>query len=82
MWELKGFKRIRLARGEEKKVVFVIAARSMAMIDNEGKCIVEPGFFEVYMGGSQPDPRSSFLTGYDVKKAVFEVTGKPVEMEY
>jgi beta-glucosidase len=81
-WELKGFKRIALKKGEENTVTFTIEPRRMAIIDNEGKCILEPGKFEVYIGGSQPDKRSLELTGNEVKKADFEVTGKTIEMEY
>jgi beta-glucosidase len=81
-WELKGFRRIRLKKGKVQKVEFTIEARRMALIDNDGKCKIEPGIFEVYIGGSQPDARSLALTGSEVKKAVFEVTGNVLNMEY
>lgn len=45
----------------------------MALIDNDGNCILEPGVFEVFVGGSQPDDRSAELTGTVVKKCFFEV---------
>ena len=54
----------------------------MSLIDNEGKRLVEPGSFEVYAGGSQPDARSRELTGTGVLNASFEVVGKVLELEY
>ena len=45
----------------------------MALINNEGKSILESGEFEVYIGGSQPDERSQKLTGTAVLRARFTV---------
>ncbi len=81
-WELKGFKRIHLKKGEEKIVNFIITSRQMALIDNDGKCILEPGIFEVYIGGSQPDKRSQELSGNEILKISFEITGNNIELEY
>lgn len=81
-WQLKGVRKINLKPGEEKLVTFTLNPRQMALIDNDGKCIHEPGFFEVFIGGSQPDERSVKLTGNPVKKAEFEVVGTPIELEY
>mgnify|MGYP001366402894 FL=1 len=44
--------------------------------------MLEPGMFEVYVGGSQPDKRSIELTGTEVLKATFEVVGDVIELEY
>jgi beta-glucosidase len=54
----------------------------MALIDDNGQCILEPGAFEIYLGGSQPDQRSRDLTQTKVLKALFEVTGEPMELKY
>jgi beta-glucosidase len=54
----------------------------MSLIDEEGRRIVEPGIFEVYIGGSQPDERSQTLTGTKVIKGTFEITGNTLELEY
>ncbi len=70
---LCGVKRIHLLPGEEKKVEFLIPADKMYLIDEEGKSVLEPGTFEVYVGGSQPDARSESLTGVKVARAAFEV---------
>jgi beta-glucosidase len=81
-WSLKGFKRVHLKPGKIIKVKFIVTARQMALINNEGKCILEPGMFEVFIGGSQPDERSQMLTGTRVSKASFEISGDAVELEY
>ena len=61
--ELRGFKRIKLQPGESATVSFTLTARQMALIDNDGKCILEPGKFKVMVGGRQPDSRSQALAG-------------------
>ncbi len=81
-WQLKGFKKVYLAEGEEKEVKFTITPRDMVLIDEEGRCILEPGKFMVYIGGSQPDKRSEELTGCRVSRGEFEVVGDPLELEY
>lgn len=81
-WSLKGIKRVHLKPGEIIKVEFIVTASQMALITNEGKRVLEPGMFEVYIGGSQPDERSQMLTGTRVCKALFEISGDAVELEY
>jgi beta-glucosidase len=81
-WQLQGIKRVHLKPGEETRVEFTLTARQMALIDNDGKCILEPGRFTVYLGGSQPDTRSEKLTGQKVLSTSFIVKGTPIEIEY
>ena len=81
-WQLKGVRKVFLEPGERKEVCFELTPRHMALIDNRGKAVLEPGKFEIYIGGSQPDERSIRLTGTPVQKAVFEVTGSRMETEY
>jgi len=80
--ELKGFSRIRLQPGESKTVSFEITPRQMALIDNDGICILEPGRFRVTVGGRQPDRRSEELAGTAVLTAEFKVIGDKTELEY
>jgi len=40
--KLQGIKKINL---KKKKISFTITPRQMALINNEGKCILEPGEF-------------------------------------
>jgi beta-glucosidase len=81
-WQLQGLKKILLHPGEQAEVSFTISPRQMALIDDNGQCILEPGAFEIYLGGSQPDQRSRDLTQTKVLKALFEVTGEPMELKY
>ncbi len=81
-WQLRGIRKVFLQPGQEQEISFEITPRLMALVNDEGKCILEPGTFEVYVGGSQPDARSQELTGSKVLQAEFEVEGSPVEIEY
>ena len=58
--ELKGFRRIHLAKGATATVTFDIDATTLSYLDAEGHPILEPGDFEIMIG---PNSR-------DVKKAV------------
>ncbi len=78
--QLAGFRRVHLKPGETAEVVFPVTARQMALIDDGGNCILEPGAFRVFVGGSQPDPRSEELTGSPVLHTDFKVTGAPLAM--
>jgi beta-glucosidase len=81
-WELRGFERVTLKPGEAAKVEFTLTRRQLALIDNDGRCILEPGKFAIYVGGQQPDARSAELTGEVVLKQELTVTGTSVELEY
>ena len=81
-WELQGFKRVKLSPGEKAKVVFELTKRQLALIDENGRCLLEPGMFRLYVGGQQPDSRSKQLTGQEVLHAELMVTGETVELEY
>ncbi|WP_077623229.1 glycoside hydrolase family 3 C-terminal domain-containing protein [Sediminibacillus massiliensis] len=81
-WQLKGVEKISLEAGGEKEVSFTVSPRDMALIDENGKCIVEPGKYKVFIGGSQPDQRSLELTGTDIIEFEFEVIGNRLEVEY
>ncbi|HPU44386.1 MAG TPA: glycoside hydrolase family 3 C-terminal domain-containing protein, partial [Dictyoglomaceae bacterium] len=58
--ELKGFKKIHLNPGEEKKVVFKLYPEQLAFYDEFMRFIVEKGTFKVLIGSSSEDIR---LTG-------------------
>jgi beta-glucosidase len=81
-WELKGFKRLKLKPGEKKEVEFKLGPRQLALIDEEGKCLLEPGLFRIYVGGQQPDNRSKELTEKEVLSTEIEIKGDIVELEY
>lgn len=54
---LKAFRRIALAKGEKKRVVFVLGQEELALYDAEMNRVVEPGEFEVKIGASSDDIR-------------------------
>lgn len=55
--ELKGFRRVHLAAGEEREIQFVLTSRELRMLDREMKWVVEPGEFRVAIGSSSRDIR-------------------------
>ncbi|MHA1292459.1 MAG: glycoside hydrolase family 3 C-terminal domain-containing protein [Promethearchaeota archaeon] len=80
--QLVCFKRIKLKPKEKKELSFIISARQMSIINYSGKCILEPGVFKVFVGGSQPDNRSKQLLGSKPLEKEFEVIGNSIELEY
>lgn len=79
--QLAGFCRVHLKPGESTEISFTVSARQMALIDEDGNCMLEPGKFRVFVGGSQPDKRSEELTGSKVVSAEFTVTGSVLKMQ-
>ncbi|MCT4591405.1 MAG: glycoside hydrolase family 3 C-terminal domain-containing protein [Carboxylicivirga sp.] len=55
--ELKGFKKIMLAKGEEKVVTFNLAVKDLALIDLDMNKVVEAGEFELMIGNSSDNIR-------------------------
>ena len=54
---LKGFKKIEVKPGEEKKVTFKLPCKELGLWDKNMKYIVEPGEFEIMAGSSSEDIR-------------------------
>ena len=52
---LKGFKRLFIKKGETKKVEFTLTADELSIWNREMKRVVEPGDFEVMVGGNSTD---------------------------
>jgi beta-glucosidase len=61
LYSLKGIKRIRLKPGESSQVKFTVTPEMLAMINEKGQSIVEPGVFKVYIAGASPSSRSEAL---------------------
>ena len=53
--ELKGFERVVLENGEEKRVIFKLSLDQLAFYNREMKLVVEPGTFKVMIGSSSED---------------------------
>ncbi|MFV5698495.1 glycoside hydrolase family 3 N-terminal domain-containing protein [Flavobacterium sp. ZT3R17] len=52
---LKGFKRVFIKKGETKNVAFTLTPDELAIWNREMKRVVEPGDFEVMVGGNSVD---------------------------
>ncbi len=72
-WQLNGIQKVSLKPGEQKELTFTLTAEAMLLVNEEGESVLEPGTFEVFVGGSQPDARSLKLTGSKVLKGSFEL---------
>ena len=58
---LRGFERVRLARGETRTVTFTLDKSDFGFYDNSGEFVVEPGRIDVYAGNSsKADMTASF----------------------
>jgi beta-glucosidase len=53
--ELKGFQRVDLQPGEKKTVQLEVPCRRLALVNQHLETVVEPGEFEVMVGGSSRD---------------------------
>jgi beta-glucosidase len=78
--QLAGFMRIHLEPGETCAVHFTLSPEQMSLIDDAGRRVVEPGEFEIAVGGRQPgtiESTSGVVTGrFTVIGAMTEV-GQP-----
>lgn len=81
-WQLRGIKNVHLLPGETKQAAFELHARDFALITEDGKCVVEPGAFQIAVGGQQPDARSAVLTGKTVDVFRLVLDGEVTEAEY
>ncbi|MFW5696763.1 MAG: glycoside hydrolase family 3 C-terminal domain-containing protein, partial [Phototrophicaceae bacterium] len=70
---LAGFARLALEPGQSVTVTFTITPQQYAMIDAAGRRVIEPGAFDVFVGGGQP----GFASGQGRR---FEVTGEGYEL--
>jgi len=77
---LQGFERVHLAPGEVKTVTFTLSPRQLSIIDDAGRRVVEPGEFQVAIGGRQPTPEDVTGEGTAVLLGSFTVTGEVTEV--
>ncbi|MBN1555998.1 MAG: glycoside hydrolase family 3 C-terminal domain-containing protein [Phycisphaerae bacterium] len=52
---LEGFQRIHLKNGETKTVSFELTGKQLVCFDDDGNPMLEPGVFEISVGGGQPE---------------------------
>jgi beta-glucosidase len=81
-WQLVDFLRVELQPGEKREVSFSLPARRLCVITDDGRTVLEPGTFTLYVGGSQPDERSVQLSGKKPLEGCFTVVGEALELEY
>lgn len=67
-WQLKALKKIDLKAGERKTVELALTEADFALYNEEGVKVLNKGEYEVYVGTSQPDSRSTSLTGKTPEK--------------
>ena len=64
---LVGFKKIRICRGETKEVQMTISPRQLSMVSPDGRRSVQPGEYELYVGGGQPSRDSGVFLPFRIK---------------
>lgn len=60
--ELKGFKRVTLGPGESQTVTFKLGPEALRFWNKDMKRIVEPGDFDIMVGGNSVDLKTATLT--------------------
>ena len=81
-YQLAGFRRIYISQGETKTITFTITPRQLAIIDEDGKCVYEPGKFTLFAGGTQPDAVSRELSTSNIIEAELHLNGELTEVDY
>ena len=56
---LQGFEKITLQPGEQKEVLFELRPEQLAIINDRGEKIIEPGSFNLFIGGKQPNMKGN-----------------------
>jgi beta-glucosidase len=75
---LAGFERVALSPGQSKKVEFALSARQFSAVRANGQRTIQPGMFEISVGGKQPGGLDSATTGVVTGK--LRISGDPKEL--
>jgi len=79
---LQGFRRVPLEPGELKHIAFELAPRQMSLINSDMQRVIEPGMFDVSVGGKQPRILGSIdAASTEVQVGRFEVLGEAFEVD-
>ena len=78
---LQGFKRITLDPGGRATVSFQLAPKQMSAIDDDGQRVIEPGVFEIAIGGCQPGYDDLIAGSTQVLTGAFELVGQITPIE-
>lgn len=57
--QLKDFRRVELAAGEQRTLAFTLSPEKLSYVDAAGRHVLEPGEFEVFVGGSSAATRTA-----------------------
>ena len=80
-YELKGFEKVFLARGEEKEIHFTFTPEALSVINMEGDRLVMPANYTLYIGSGQPDEKTEELSGTTVKSTQFTLSGETLVLD-
>jgi beta-glucosidase len=64
---LAGFERVHLLRGETRTLHFTINHRQLSLVDANGGRSIQPGQYELYVGGSQPSSESGVFLPFQIR---------------
>ena len=71
--QLEGFQRVALKPGESRKLTFSLQTRLLSEVDAKGVRSVQPGTYQLAIGGSQPSDTHAPAT---VQRASFTIEGR------
>jgi beta-glucosidase len=64
---LVGFEKKHLAKGETASIHVTIDPRQLSLVDADGNRIVQPGEYELYVGGNQPSHESGVFLPFRIE---------------
>lgn len=64
---LAGFEKIHLLKGETKSIQLTVGPRQLSMVDEDGGRNVEPGDYELFVGGSQPSTKAGVFLPFHIE---------------
>ena len=64
---LVGFEKVHLSKGETKTVRAIIDTRQLSMVDAQGNRSVQPGEYELYVGGNLPSAEKGVLLQFQIE---------------
>ncbi len=77
--ELKGFRRVHLLPGEKKRISFTLKPCQFSLVNAEYRRVVEPGLFQVFVGGAQPGCETSASS--NILSDYWEITEEITEFD-
>lgn len=78
--QLCGFRRVHLPAGESLIAIFDIKPEHLSLIDDRGRRVIEPGAFQIAVGGRQPAPGDDGADGSEVVWTTLNVAGQVTEI--